>query len=370
MEAVGSLAGGIAHDFNNILTAISGFAQISAARVDSPVVRSHLEQIQRATNRGAGLTRQLLAFARPQPAEVKIVDLNDVVRDVHRLLRRVIGENVELVSLPARESATVMIDPGQLEHVLTNLALNARDAMPRGGTLTISVQVEAESVVLIVKDNGEGMTDEVKRRAFEPFFTTKPQGRGTGLGLSSCFSIIEQSHGSIDIDSAVGVGTRFRITLPHVIANAEDRTKDERRTAMTSNFGAGETVLLVEDDFQVRTMIGSVLAAYGYRVLEADNGNTALEVANEHGAKIGCVVTDVVMPILGGGELVRALRQQRPLLPIVVVSGYVDDPSLRDDIATLEVEFLSKPFTTDELLEKLRAAHDHHGLRIVRQRPA
>jgi CheY-like chemotaxis protein len=307
----------------------------------------NLDQIIRASQRAAGLTRQLLSFARRQPIEPRVIDLNEVVKDSHKLLRRLIGEGVELVMLPAPEPACVFADPGQLEQVLGNLATNARDAMPEGGKLTIAISASAKEVLLRASDTGRGMTDEVKARVFEPFFTTKPVGQGTGLGLATSFSIVEQAKGRIEIDSKVGRGTTFNIHFPRVSEQPVKSLPAPRRSPLPIASGK---VLLVEDDPLVRRLAKRALEGQGFKVLEAENGAIALELAKD-GPRLSCVVTDVVMPIMGGVELVRQLRRLDATVPLIVMSGYVDDASLFEDAEELDVQFLAKPFLPADLIK-------------------
>jgi signal transduction histidine kinase/CheY-like chemotaxis protein/ABC-type uncharacterized transport system substrate-binding protein len=347
-KVIGSLAGGIAHDFNNLITAISGFTSLAVdcAAPSDTLLLDNLDQVARASTRAAGLTRQLLSFARRQPIEPRVIDLNMVVKDSQKLLRRLISEGVELVVLPAPEPACLFADPGQLEQVLSNLATNARDAMPTGGKLTLAVSVSSGEVVLRATDTGVGMTEEVKARVFEPFFTTKQVGRGTGLGLATSFSIIEQAKGSIDIESAPGHGTTFVIRLPRVLAPPE---RAETSVCSSPRPIASGVVLLVEDDAQVRRVAARALERQGFQVLEAENGTVALELAR-HAPRLSCVVTDVVMPIMGGVDLVRRLRLFDAHVPVIVMSGYVDDASLFEDADELDVRFIAKPFLPADLV--------------------
>jgi len=347
-KMIGSLAGGIAHDFNNLITAIGGFTALAAQRVpagDSIQLES-LEQIARASQRAAGLTRQLLSFSRRQPIEPRVVDLNLVAKDLHKLLQCLLGEGVELVTLPASEPACVFADPGQLEQVLANLATNAHDAMPEGGKLTISISAEPTEVVLRARDTGIGMGDEVRSRVFEPFFTTKPIGRGTGLGLSTSLTIVEQAKGSIQIESEAGRGTTFIIRLPRTQEPAS-RASVAASTAPRP-MGSG-VVLLVEDDAQVRRLARRTLQGHGFQVLEAENGAIALELV-KGAPTLRCVLTDAVMPIMGGIELVRRLRLLDTTVPVVVMSGYVDDVSFFEQSEQLGVRFLAKPFLPADLI--------------------
>ena len=354
-KIVASLAGGIAHDFNNLITAIGGFASLAerTPAADTTLL-DNLDQITRASQRAAGLTRQLLSFARRQRIEPRVVDLNLLTKEAHRLLQRLIGEGVEVVILPAKEPACVFADPGQLEQVLGNLATNARDAMPDGGKLTIAISTEAADVELRATDTGSGMSDDVKSRVFEPFFTTKPVGRGTGLGLPTSRSIIEQANGTIDIESEPGRGATFIIRLPRV----EETPAPSVAPVPVARRGIGcGVVLLVEDDTQVRRVARKTLEGHGFNVLEAENGAIGLERARL-APKLSCVLTDAVMPMMGGVEMVRQLRQFAPHVPVVVMSGYIDDISLFEDSNQLGVRFLAKPFLPADLIGAVTDAID------------
>jgi len=348
LKIIAALAGGIAHDFNNIITVIAGFTAlaIEKCRASAGPLLDDLDQVERATRRAAGLTRQLLSFARRQPVQPVVVDLNQLLLDFHQVLRRLISEAIELVVVPAAEQACVRIDPGQLEQVLSNLATNARDAMPAGGRLSLTASVTSEEVVLRAADTGTGMTDEVKARIFEPFYTTKESGRGTGLGLATSFSIIEQARGSIEVQSELGHGTTFTIRFPRIFEAPS--TSHKRSAALRPRTGGG-LVLLVEDDLQVRRVASQVLKQHGFEILEAENGAIALELTKQPARRIDCVLTDLVMPMLGGIELVKALRRANLGVPIVVMSGYADDVSLIEEAKQLGARFISKPFVPDDL---------------------
>lgn len=358
-QMMASLAGGIAHDFNNLITAIGGFTALAADSVPAgePALLENLEEISRASQRAAGLTRQLLSFARRQPIEPRVVDLNEVIRDSYKLLQRLLGEGVELVSLPAPEPACVFADPGQLEQVLGNLATNARDAMPDGGKLTIEVSTTPTGVELRADDTGVGMSEEVKARVFEPFFTTKPVGRGTGLGLATSLSIVEQAKGSIEIESEAGTGTTFVIRLPRV---QQQLTRDALPSLPAPRRIGSGVVLLVEDDSQVRRLARNTLQSHGFAVLEAENGAIALDLAKK-APKLSCVLTDAVMPIMGGVELVRRLRLLGKEVPVLVMSGYVDDVSVFDRSEQLGIRFLAKPFLPVDLVSAVTEAIEQAG---------
>ena len=354
LDVLGRFAGGIAHDFNNILTAIHSFAQVAQMRGQrEDAVRDHLKQIARACMRGSELTRQLLAFARTRPIAPRVIDVNALVRDTHKLLRRVIGEDVEVRVEPSLEPATVLMDAGQLEQVLTNLAVNARDAMPNGGALTVRVEVDAASVRLTVADTGVGMPPEVREKATEPFFTTKAAGGGTGLGLSTCLAIVEQAGGTLAIASTVGEGTTFTLTFPRDERPSSEGTPSGVTAALA---GADQLVLLVEDDPQVRRATAALLETLGFQVLQAESGVDGLAAVRERHVELACVLTDVVMPGMGGGPFIQQVRAEHPDLPVVVTSGYVDDPRVGEEVERHGLPFLPKPFTGEQLAFALREA--------------
>jgi PAS domain S-box-containing protein len=349
MEGIGRLAGGIAHDFNNLLTVMLGGAQQLEARLgaDEDVAR-----IREATERAAALTRQLLSFARQMPVISRVVSLNELVSGVARLLGRVLGEDLAIVTALGDDVASVLIDPGQMDQVLMNLAVNARDAMPAGGKLTMSTRNVTEGrdawVELAVSDTGHGMSEATRTRIFEPFFTTKEVGKGTGLGLSTCYGIVQQLGGRIAVESRIGVGTTFRIMLP---AHAPVAAPPPTKRAPAEAPSGGETVLLLEDDRLVRTLTKRLLEALGYRVLVAALPGESLTIAREHPGPIDLLVTDVMMPESSGPEAARAIQAIRPEIRVLYVSGYSADalPSGDEDL-----HFLGKPFTREDLAQKLR----------------
>ena len=371
MEAVGQLAGGVAHDFNNILTAIVGYTDLLAADF-SPNSREleDLEEIRKAARRAAALTRQLLSFSRKQMLEPRIIDLNGVVTNLEKMLRSLISENIELKTALATGLGAARADPNQIEQVIMNLAINARDAMPEGGTLTIETGnatldenyaarhvsvVPGAYVMLAVTDTGCGMNEETKARMFEPFFTTKPPGRGTGLGLSTVYGIVKQSGGNIWLYSEPGRGTTFKIYLPTVAALPEDIGKVVPVEA--ARHGGG-TVLVVEDDDQLRRLTHRALAARGYTVLEADRGRAALDIARRHKGMIDLLLTDVVMPDTNGRKLADALRAARPGLRVLYMSGYPDGAIASHGMLEHGVAYLAKPFTTEAITRKVREVLD------------
>ena len=370
MQAVGELAGGVAHDFNNLLMIVKGHAEMLLDRIDSSSARHNLEQIQGATERAATLTRQLLAFSRKQVLQPKVLDLNNVVAGMIKMFSRVIGENIDLAFLPGSKLAPVKADPGQMEQVLLNLVVNARDAMPDGGRLTIETcNVELDSVsasqhsvmeagsyvMLIVTDTGCGMDAGTQARIFEPFFTTKGQGKGTGLGLATVYGVVKQSGGFIWVYSEVDHGSTFKIYLPQVTADLERGAIE--KTSRGAHPGT-ETILFVEDEQSVRELVRDYLGKSGYRVLQAADGVQALEVAAAHKGPIHILVTDVVMPRLSGRELVTRITGSRPAIKILYISGYTDDSIFRHGVLEGGVAFLQKPFNLKDLAQKIRQVLD------------
>ena len=371
MEAIGRLAGGVAHDFNNLLTAILGNASLMAEQlpVEDPQRQAALE-IQRAAERAAGLTRQLLAFSRKQMLEMKVVDLNGTMADMHKMLDRVIGEHIELLMVPAPGLGRVRGDPGQLEQVILNLAVNARDAMPEGGKLileTSNVEVDesfaarhpplqtGRYVMLAVSDTGVGMDLETQAHVFEPFYTTKERGRGTGLGLSTVYGIVRQSEGHVWVYSSPGKGSTFKIYLPRV---DEEPAAGDPAPATPGTRRGSETVLLVEDEGVVRTLIRNTLQQHGYHVVEAENGNQALRLSERHRGPLHMLVTDVVMPGMSGRELAERLLNQRPGLRVLFISGYTDETIAQHGVLGPGMGFLQKPFTLLALALKVRETLD------------
>ncbi|MBZ5639540.1 MAG: response regulator [Acidobacteriia bacterium] len=367
MEAVGKLAGGVAHDFNNLLMVIFGYADAIAHAVPAEgPIPSHVRAIRRAAERGAGLTRQLLAYSRQQLLCPKDLDLTAVVEQLGDMLRRLIGEDVRLVTCYESGDLWVRVDRSQMEQVILNLVVNARDAMPAGGELRIAtsaVDLDASSAsahdglhegayaALSVQDNGTGMTRDVQARAFDPFFTTKDQGKGTGLGLSMVYGIVKQSGGAVWLDSTPDSGTVVWIYLPRVAAPVETARTAESRSIEPVD----ATVLVVEDEPVVRELARQVLTNAGYRVLQATDGEQAIEVSRRHAGTIDLLVTDVVMPRLGGRELVRRLLAERPDVRVIFMSGYPDDAQGLGELAGPVGDFLQKPFAPSRLVEAARA---------------
>jgi signal transduction histidine kinase len=371
MEAIGQLAGGVAHDFNNLLTIINGYSEVIQTQLpeNSPVLEL-VREVAQAGKRAASLTRQLLAFSRKQVLEPKVLDLNLVVTDLEKMLRRLIGEDVALATVLEPALGRVKADPGQVEQILMNLVVNARDAMPQGGKLTIetaNAELDASYtqtlpdvrpgpyVLLAVTDTGVGMDEATKAHIFEPFFTTKGPGRGTGLGLAVVYGIVKQSGGHIAVYSEPGRGTTFKVYLPRV---------EDVPAAGKSHFGvtrspAGtETILLAEDEDAVRALARHVLKMLGYTVLEAGHGKEALRLAEEHPGSIHLLVTDVVMPELGGQELAGRLSARRPEVRVLYLSGYTEDTVVRHGVLEPETAFLQKPFTPATLAQRVREVLD------------
>ena len=367
MDAIGQMAGGIAHDFNNILTAIISYAGISKHLLakDHPV-HERLEGIEDAVKRAANLTRQLLAFASRQSTSSQAVNLNQLTINISRLLRRLISADIELVTDLATDLAIIQADSGQLEQVLVNLVVNARDAMPDGGTLTIRTGnvyldeedarkyldiVVGEYVLLSVCDTGVGMTPELRSHIFEPFFTTKEKGRGTGLGLATCYGIVKQSKGAMLVDSVVGEGSCFNIYLPCVVEDDAERPLIPQKKR--SSTGA-ETILFAEDEDDVRLLVTDNLRQQGYTVIHANNGVSALAAVQGRPEEIDLLLSDVIMPKMGGVELAKRMKDLNPACKILFISGYSEDAQAMRSSLNTEIVFLKKPFSPAVLANKVR----------------
>ena len=371
MESIGQLAGGVAHDFNNLLTVINGRVEFL---VGAPNLISEqeedLQEIQKAAERAGGLTRQLLAFSRKQLLQPRVLDLNRMLDEVEPMLRRLIGEDIQIVVVRGEMLGPVMADPGQVQQVLLNLALNARDAMPSGGLLTIRTANESVSavakkgspeikagdyVLLEVTDSGCGMDETTRSRIFEPFFTTKGQGKGTGLGLSTVYGIVKQSGAAISVRSAPEMGTGFRILFP--LTDGVNPTQSKQEELGTDDVGS-ETILLVEDEDSVRNLAQRILQSRGYKVLAAQHAGDAIQMASAADQQIDLVVTDVVMPGMNGRQLVEALHARTPGVRVLYMSGYIDDDFVRRGLLASNVSFLQKPFTGKSLGRRVRSVLD------------
>jgi PAS domain S-box-containing protein len=372
MEVVGQLAGGVAHDFNNILAVIIGYCNLITSELgpDSPL-RTYAEEIQHAADRAVGLTRQLLIFSRKQTVQPAVLDLNTVVKDLDKMLLRLIDEHIELTVEPNKQIGHVNADAGYIGQVLMNLVVNARDAMPNGGRLTITTgnvtldekQAGAlpgakpgDYVMISVSDTGTGMTDDVKAHLFEAFFTTKPSGKGTGLGLATCQTIVKQSGGCIEVHSELGKGTTFKIYFPRVKPPLESDTHFIKAGPVPRGT---ETVLVVEDEPAVRHLAAELLEAQGYTVLRAANGQDALHVVREHqGSPIRLVITDIVMPLMGGKVMAEWLKTTYPDLKILFTSGYTEEVIAQTGTPDAGMQFLAKPYTPATLGRKVREMLD------------
>jgi CheY-like chemotaxis protein len=365
LEAIGTLAGGVAHDFNNMLTSIIGFSHLLLQELesDSPL-REFVDEIRKAADRAASLTRQLLTFSRRQVLNPVVLDLNSVVQNLSGMFRRLIGEDIVFEIVLGTKLGCVKIDPGQIEQAIVNLVINARDAMPRGGRLTIATSnaaIPAEAgqppqapdgcVVLAVSDTGTGMDADTRARIFEPFFTTKPIGKGTGLGLSTVYGLVQQSGGDISVSSEPGRGTTFRISLPRT----EEQASEAAARSTEKHAGNGsEVVLLVDDEEAVRSLARRILKSKGYKVLEAGSGDDALERARKHPGRIDLLLTDVVMPGRSGPEIAQVLSRERPDLKVLYVSGYTDDDTFARGLLDTGASFLQKPFGFEILARRVR----------------
>ena len=373
MEAIGTLAGGVAHDFNNLMTAVIGYSTLflQTTPEDTPL-RKDIEQIKKAGERAASLTQQLLAFSRKQVVQPQVLNLNGVLKEIQKMLERLIGEDIELESRYSPELWQVLSDPTLIEQVIMNLAINARDAMPRGGKLTIetlNTQLDkaytrhhlelmpGEYVMMAVSDNGIGMDKETQSHIFEPFYTTKAKGKGTGLGLATVYGIVKQTGGHIMVYSEPGQGTTFKIYLPKADGDENIAQPGIRQKPIA---GGRETIFVVEDDDTVRMLTKEILRSYGYNVVEASNGPKALEIANDRQDPVDMLVTDVVMPEMGGRQVAEALVALFPAMKVMYISGYTDDAIVHHGVLESGVHFLQKPFAPQALAEKVRNILDEN----------
>lgn len=371
MEAIGQLVGGIAHDFNNMLTAITGYSDLTLRKMpDSEPLRHNIEEIKKASQKSADLTYQLLAFSRQQVLQPKVLSLNQILADTSKMLQRLIGENVELSVFLDPDAGTVKVDPDQLSQIIVNLAVNARDAMRQGGKLTLETSnvyideiyalqhagaTEGPQVMLAVSDTGAGIDAAIVDHIFEPFFTTKVVGKGTGLGLATVYGIVKQSGGTIRVYSEIGHGTTFKIYFPRVIDATESIEFDNGFPPLPVGT---ETILLVEDEDLVRALTRQILELCGYNVLEARNGNEALEICETYVGPIELLLTDVVMPLMGGRELAERVAFLAPAMSVLFTSGYTDDAIVHHGVIEASANFIQKPFNTDDLAHKVRGILD------------
>jgi two-component system cell cycle sensor histidine kinase/response regulator CckA len=379
LESIGRLAGGVAHDFNNLLTSVFGLITLAQRAMPSDsMAHEYLSLLQLTAEGGANLTKQLLAFARRQVIEPKVLDLNVVVLETSTLLERVLGENIDVSTDLSPERLPVKVDASQMSQLLLNLALNARDAMPSGGKLSFGTTRLALDghphgflpgvssgafAVLTIRDTGQGLSDEAREHLFEPFFTTKAFGKGTGLGLAMCYGIVKQNDGHITVDSELGAGTLFTVYLPEVEAPFESSHPVRRSEPVPAG---NETLLFVEDDDLVRNLLVSELASEGYRLIEASNGEEAVRAAEAHTGVIHLLITDLVMPKMGGAELARRFRETRPHTPVLFISGYTQDMLTETDQAA---HLLEKPFTHDALFARIRKLLDGSAEGAIRDLP-
>lgn len=368
MEAIGILAGGVAHDFNNLLTVIMGNAELALmAVIKDESLRKEIEEIKKAGERAASLTRQLLAFSRKQMIMPKVIDLNKGIKETKKMLQRTIGEDIEILTITEPELWKVYADSGQIDQIIMNMVINARDAMPQGGKLTIETtnsdlnknyfrehgikETPGHYVMLAVSDTGSGMDKETREHIFDPFFTTKEVGKGTGLGMSTVYGIVKQNNGFVWIYSEPGKGSTFKIYLPKVKGNAEPEEKEQ---SPVYDSGGSETVLIVEDDYGLRNFAKEILPRYGYNVLVAENGEDALMVRKKYEGQIHLLLTDVVMPRMGGKKLAERLQLLYPRMKVIYMSGYTDNAIVRHGVLEPGLNFLEKPFTPEGLAHKVR----------------
>ena len=380
MEAVGRLAGGIAHDFNNLLNVITGYGELISERLpQGDPMGPKVDQIKKAAQRAASLTRQLLAFSRKQVIEPRVLDLNALLADLDKMLRRMIGEDIEMSTVEGQPLGRIKADPGQIEQIVMNLVVNARDAMPQGGKLTLgTANVDLDHafarrnagaragayVLLSVVDTGTGMDPETQSHIFEPFFTTKEMGKGTGLGLATVYGIVKQNNGYIEVESAPGRGACFRVYLPRV----QDRAEALRARESTAPPQGSETILVVEDEDLVRQVVREALRSFGYTVLETGDAEEGARICKSHAGSIHLLMTDVIMPKMNGRALAKRLILQRPDLKVLYMSGYTDSAIVQHGVLEPGVSFLQKPFALTTLARKVRDVLDEEGVDVARKR--
>jgi len=380
MEAVGRLAGGIAHDFNNLLNVITGYGELISERLpQGDPMGAKVDQIKKAAQRAASLTRQLLAFSRKQVIEPRVLDLNALLADLDKMLRRMIGEDIEMSTVEGQPLGRIKADPGQIEQIVMNLVVNARDAMPQGGKLTLgTANVDLDQafarrnagaragayVLLSVGDTGTGMDPETQSHIFEPFFTTKEMGKGTGLGLATVYGIVKQNNGYIEVESAPGRGACFRVYLPRV----QDRAEALRARESTAPPQGSETILVVEDEDLVRQVVREALRSFGYTVLETGDAEEGARICKSHAGPIHLLMTDVIMPKMNGRALAKRLTLQRPDLKVLYMSGYTDSAIVQHGVLEPGVSFLQKPFALTALARKVRDVLDEEGVDVARKR--
>ena len=367
LEAIGSLASGVAHDFNNLLTTILGYGELGLIKLgpDDPL-REQLEAIYEAGKKASTLTRQLLAFSRKQVLEMKVINLNSLLEDLTKMLKRMIGEDIQVRMMLDPNAGNIMADPGQIEQIVMNFIINSRDAMPEGGTLTIETQAvdldedycrtHAEItpgtyIALCVTDTGKGMPPEIMEKIFDPFFTTKTKGAGTGLGLSTVYGIVKQHNGHIYVYSELGSGTTFKIYFKEIKKTADGKTSKQFQPMK----GGTETILVADDEISIRKLVRDTLAPLGYKVLEAADGQEALEYFQRHRDEIDMLLTDVVMPRMTGKKLAKKLLEEKPDLKVLYMSGYTDNVIAHQGILDKDIEFINKPLVPSILTKKIRA---------------
>lgn len=376
MESIGRLAGGVAHDFNNLLTSIMGHAQLGSMELptEEETLREHFDGIQKAADSASNLTRQLLAFSRRQIIEPKTINLNELIENVNKMLHRLIGEHIELLTISQPDLNLVRVDPGQLEQVIVNLVVNAKDAIPQGGQIIIKTRnsiLEAqqankydnltpgEYVILSVSDNGTGMTEEIQSRIFEPFFTTKDEDKGTGLGLATCYGIAKQSNGYIGVESQLGKGTTFNVYLPKTEESDKNQPGELHNNGGLRMASGNETILLAEDETVVRTFIATMLQDQGYNIIEAANGKEAIQLATEYTPEnIHLLLSDIMMPQMNGIDLANQFKTSHPKTKVLLTSGYPDELITQETLTNQNYEFIQKPFLPAKLTNKVREILD------------